>query len=57
MRKYINPDLKVVELHKTDTIHTSVGEVTNNVGFIFGNGSSVEARTSGRRWDEWYEGY
>ena len=50
--------MQVVNISKNDTIQTSVENVTNNVGFIFNNtGSTTEARSAGRRWDEWYEGY
>jgi len=49
--------MQVVNISKSDTIQTSVEYVTNNVGLIFNNGSTTEARAAGRRWDEWYEGY
>lgn len=49
--------MQVVELHQTDTIHTSLESVAGNV---FGGditGSTYDARSAGRRWDEWYEGF
>jgi len=56
-KAYNTPALQVVNISKSDTIQTSVEYVTNNVGLIFNNGSTTEARAAGRRWDEWYEGY
>jgi len=57
MKTYINPDLKVVEIHKSDAIHTSVRSVTSNVFDGEITGSTELSRSAGLRFDEWYEGY
>ena len=57
MKTYINPDLKVVEIHKSDAIHTSVRSVTSNVFDGEITGSTELSRSAGLRFDEWYEVY
>jgi len=55
MQRYISPDLKVVEIHKSDAIHTSVRSVTSNVFDGDITGSTDPTRSAGRRWDYYDE--
>ena len=53
MKKYSNPDLKVVELGHNDVIATSVTNVTSNTGIGLGGAGHGTVRTPGNRgiWD------
>lgn len=49
--------MQVVEIHKNDIVTQSPTSVVSNA---FGSsiaGSTYDARSAGRRFDEWYEGY
>ena len=53
MKKYIDAQLQVVQIKKTDVIATSENLT---IGSDLGTGV-FNAAAAGRRFDQWYEGY
>ena len=55
MKRYNNPDLKVVKIKNCDIIATSYNVTSTE--FELGLGSSQAARAAGRHFEDWDAGY